>query len=173
MAGVGRSVGINQRDLYFSTDATIIAAVAAEVAAAADNFDAVVGTGMLVDAANLVAKVVEGPTGVSSTSVSPEDVPVLGQESADQFSSLPSREQVVFAVQGIHTDANVVAFRSMASNTACAVAYSEQVSATEWTVNVFTGSFAGRTYDGSVGVTYTRMTLTFNRSSEDKWIDQV
>ena len=173
MAAPDGPVAISQRGLYFSTDADIIAAVKAEIAKDAPAFASLVGSDAtdLVKPGTLVGKVVEGPTGLGSD-ISTTDIPVLGQEEADQFTNQPTRQQVSFGTQAIHTNETYIALRDLPLNTECAIAYSERESDTKWIVAVFIAKFAGGTYDGSVGTIYARQTFNFARQGSLKFVPQ-
>lgn len=122
---------------------------------------------------DLVGKIVEGPTGLG-TSVSSEDVPVLGQDEADTFSNLPTKEQLTVTVQARHGNEKFKAVRDAAIGTVYTAAYAEHaadLAATgSFTGALFRAKLAGFSYDGSVGNTYARATITMDRQDKIQWL---
>lgn len=172
MAHVDGPALIAQRGLYFNSTAAIITEIEAEIAKSTPVWGNIVGTGKLVDAANVIGKVVEGPTGIAGASATPEDEPVLGQQEADRFFGQATREDIVFSTQARHANSVYAALRDLMLTTRAALAYTEKESDTKWTVYACIVQAGGSTYNGDVGTTAARHQFTFSRASNGIWVPQ-
>lgn len=175
MADINGPARINQRALYFSETEAVVTAIKAEVAKeqGSQTWASIVGSEAsdLVQASNLVGKVVEGPTGLG-TSVSTTPEPVLGQTEADSFPDQPTRLDLTFGVQARHSNALFKSLRDKVLNSEAVIAYSERESDTAWTVAIMVVNSIGSEYVGDVGTIASRMRFTFSRSTEIRYVGQ-